>query len=96
MQETVEVIVRLPKEAYEQLKKALPYKLNLYENLIKSGTILPKGHGRLFILDEAKAKEYFTNFSFSSQSWISEVDISKATLKVIEADKEAEHDNRSS
>ena len=49
---------------------------------------LPKGHGRLFILDEEKAKKYFAKFSFSVQDWISEVGISNATIKVIEADKE--------
>ena len=57
---------------------------------IRKGIILPKEYGRLFILDEEKAKKYFTKFSFSSQDWISEVDISKATIKVIEADKESE------
>lgn len=55
---------------------------------IRKGTVLPKGHGRLFILDEEKAKNFFTKFSFSSQDWISEVGISNATIKVIEADKE--------
>lgn len=55
---------------------------------IRKGTVLPKGHGRLFIFDEEKAKNFFTKFSFSSQDWISEVGISNATIKVIEADKE--------
>ena len=54
---------------------------------IRKGIVLQKGYGRLFILDEEKAKKYFTKFSFSLQDWISEVDISKATIKVIEADK---------
>lgn len=54
---------------------------------IRKGTVLPKGHGRLFILDEEKAKNFFTKFSFSLQDWISEVGISNATIKVIEADK---------
>ena len=55
---------------------------------IRKGIVLLKGYGRLFILDEEKVKKYFTKFSFSLQDWISEVDISKATIKVIEADKE--------
>lgn len=55
---------------------------------IRKGIPLPKGHGKLFILDEEKAKNFFTKFSFSSQDWISEVGISNATIKVIEADKE--------
>ena len=57
---------------------------------IRKGTILPKGHSRLFILDEEKAKKYFTKFSFSLQDWISEVGISNATIKVIEIDKDGE------
>lgn len=58
---------------------------HLYK-VIESGTPLPKEHGRLFILDEEKAKNFFTKFSFSLQDWISEVGISNATIKVIEAD----------
>jgi len=71
-------------EKFKNKGMVVPY---LYK-VIESGTPLPKGHGRLFILDEEKAKKYFTKFSFSLQDWISEVDISKATIKVIEADKE--------
>ena len=55
---------------------------------IRKGTVLPKGYGRLFILDEEVAKKYFTKFSFSLQDWVSEVGISEATLKIIEADKD--------
>lgn len=56
--------------------------------VIRKGTILPKGYGRLFILDEEVAKKYFTKFSFSLQDWISEVGISEATLEIIETDKD--------
>lgn len=54
---------------------------------IRKGIPLPKEHGRLFILDEELANKFFASFSFSCQKWISEVGISNATLKVIEADK---------
>lgn len=63
---------------------------------VLNGTVLPKEHGRLFILDEELAKKFFTSFSFSCQKWISEVGISNATLKVIEADKEEENESNSS
>ena len=59
---------------------------------VKNGTVLPKGHGRLIILDEAIVKENFTDFSFSTQKWISEVALSMAILKIAEADKGTEND----
>lgn len=62
---------------------------SLYK-VIESGISLPEGHGRLLILDEKLVRKYFTSFSFSCQKWISEVGISNAALKVIEADKEVE------
>lgn len=75
-----------PKELLEYKDKEDEEEINMtdVELVIK----LPKGHGRLFILDEESLKEFFTSFSFSCQKWISEVGISNATLKVIEADKE--------
>ena len=93
--ETVEVIVKIPKDDLKILRQRFSkgaYRASTLEQTIVEtildGTVLPKGHGRLFILDEELAKEFFTSFSFSCQKWISEVGISNATLKVIEADKE--------
>jgi len=90
----MKIIIDIDDKEYNEIKEdaekfrskgmVVPY---LYK-VIESGIVLPKGHGRLFILDETKAKRYFTNFSFSLQDWISEVGISNATIKVIEADKE--------
>lgn len=98
--ETVEVMIRISKQDFDFIKDEfadgdIPDEKDLKETTyfaIANGTVLPKGHGRLFILDEEKAKKYLTNFSFSCQSWISEVGISEATLKVIEADKEEKND----
>ena len=87
--ETVEVVIRLPEKTYRKILSN-EYDYGDMNAIIQAGSPLPKGHGRLFILDEAKAKEYFTNFSFSLQDWISEVGISNATLKVIEVDKEVQ------
>lgn len=89
----IEVVIKMPKEDYMFIKTMVE---NGYETPssyyynIASGIVLPKGHGRLFILDEKVAKKYLTKFSFSLQDWISEVGISEATLKVIEADKDDE------
>lgn len=57
---------------------------------IRKGTPLTKGHGRLLILDEELANKFFASFSFSCQKWISEVGISNATLKVINADRDCQ------
>ena len=91
----MKIIIDIPDDDYEFIKEQvnMGYCNNVRQinnrlyHFVANGTVLPEGHGRLFILDEAKAKNYLTNFSFSSQSWISEVGISEATLKVIEADK---------
>lgn len=92
--ETVEVVIKIPKNIYESLYDPFDEMWKHYlvacGYAIRHGTVLPKGHGRLLILDEEKVKERFTNFSFSVQDWISEVGISEATLKVIEADTESE------
>ena len=87
--ETVEVLIKIPKHDYDYIlgqgdTRGTPH----LAEAIRKGTVLPKGHGRLFILDEEKAKNFFTKFSFSIQDWISEVGISNATIKVIKADKE--------
>ncbi len=84
----MKLVIDIPKELYTNILATWKDIHPQMHSILKNGTPLPKGHGRLFILDEARAKEYFTNFSFSIQKWISEVDISKATLTVIEADKE--------
>lgn len=90
----MKLIIDIDEHEYNEIKEDTEIFRNkdmvvphLYK-VIESGIPLPKGHGRLFILDEEKAKKYFTKFSFSSQDWISDVGISNATWKVIEADKE--------
>ena len=94
----IEFVIKLDEEYIKQIDKIKfliggradrSLQINVI-NAIKNGTPLPKGHGRLFILDEEKAKKYLTKFSFSLQDWISEVGISNATIKVIEADKGGE------
>lgn len=94
----MKIVIDIDDDVY---KRALVYKniqlasnrandLSELTTAVANGTPLPKGHGRLFILDEKVAKKYLTKFSFSLQDWISEVGISEATLKIIEADKDGE------
>ena len=85
--EMIEIVIKIPKKKYDWLKQVGRYSLNLCENAIMDGIVLPKGHGRLLILDEESVKRFFVPFGFSCQKWISEVGISNATLKVIEADE---------
>ncbi len=63
--------------------------IHLYD-MVRNGTPLPKGHGRLIILSEDAVKREQTPLSFSCQNWISEVGLSNATVAIIEADKEEE------
>jgi len=85
--ETVEVVIRISAKMYKNMINDVWAGSQLVADAVRNGTVLPKGHGRLFILDEELAKKFFASFSFSCQKWISEVGISNATLKVIEADK---------
>lgn len=50
--ETVEIVVRLPKESYDILKNNEDRFLGsrIYDCILK-GTVLPKGHGRLVDAD---------------------------------------------
>lgn len=57
--ETVEVVVRIPKNRYETLvelnerikNKESICKLGMYENAIANGILLPKNHGKLIDAD---------------------------------------------
>ncbi len=94
----MQIVIDIPKFVYDMTKaqkKVIDADVEIVGKAIVNGTPLPKGHGRLIILDEEKAKKHFTNFSFSVQDWISEVGISNATLKVIEADKAGKRGSRS-
>ena len=53
MSETVEVVIRLPKEFYKQLmeNKERFCGSRIYDSII-NGTVLPKGHGDLKDVDE--------------------------------------------
>lgn len=88
--ETVEVVIRLKKERYDELQKNkhLPNRLDI-EKAITDGTVLSKGHGRLKdeneikqMIEDARVKnEYSKNFAEN---------IIKFAPTVIEADTDGE------
>ena len=51
--EQIELVIRMPKDVYEDCKRGLD--LCGVVDLIKDGTLLPKGHGRL--IDGNRLKE---------------------------------------
>lgn len=87
------VMVDIPNWLYHAIQEHREpiYSQSLGE-AVRDGIPLPKGHGRLMILSEDKLKENQINLDFSCQKWISEVDLSNATVAIIEADKAERED----
>lgn len=93
-----ELIIKIPEDEYEWLtnrekfyaleKSTKEWLINRTLNRVLNGTSLPKCHGRKLILSEDAVKQEQVPLSFSSQNWISETSLSKATLTIIEADEE--------
>ena len=48
----IELVIKMPKNFYTQIKSIDDFYLSTEERLIKYGTPLPKGHGR--IIDESQ------------------------------------------
>jgi len=97
MSKTVKVVMQISEKLLEYINKGKDLSDEQNDEIavaIANGTVLPKGHGRLLILDEKLVRKYFTSFSFSCQKWISEVGISNATWRIIEADKAESEDEK--
>ena len=87
----MKIVIDIPEESYKATCDGCMLPLDV-ENVvqgIKNGTPLPEGHRRLMILSEDTVKERQVKLDFSCQKWISEVDLSYATVAIIEADKES-------
>lgn len=83
----MKTVIDIPEEYYKAIME-IPINQSTTEMLIiKNGTPLPKGCGRLLILSEDAVKRKQTSFAFSCQSWISDVGLSNATVAIIETDK---------
>ena len=86
----IELVIKIPEEIYKA-SQILDVKyedtVQIPLEVIASGTPLPKSHGRLMIISEDKVKENQIDLDFSLQKWIGEVDLSNATVAIIEVDK---------
>lgn len=95
--ETVEVVIRIPKEDFEELQSNYVW-WGKHGEYIKKGTVLPKGHGRLGDLDTLyedvtngiKAGNYEEGYErYENINDMDDiVDAIKYAPTVIEADKE--------
>lgn len=87
--ETVEVVIRLKKERYDELQKNkhLPNRLGI-EKAITDGTVLPKGHGRLIDADAINIHDVSPAYGMEVYG-VTQDDIEYEPT-VIEADREVE------
>lgn len=83
------IVIDIPEESYKATCNGcmLPHDVENVVQVIKNGTPLSKGHGRLMVLSENRLKENQIDLDWSCQKWISEVGVSNATVKIIKADK---------
>lgn len=92
----MKIVIDMPEREYERLQRDAGWtNLEIYRELIKNGMPLPKGHGRL--IDADALKHIIGQFSLVweygqgvSDCW----DALLAAPTIIEADKEAQYENR--
>ena len=98
----MEILIEIPEEDYKLIKeteKKEPSNLNYIARKIVTGTVLPKGHGRLIDADALKKDDEVTEWislnpvrtgkmlKCFSELFVKKID---ATKTIIEADKESE------
>ena len=83
--ETVEVVIRIPKEKYDVIMETGNCGLSHNERAIKHGTVLPKGHGRLIDADTYR-KEMLDSREFD---FFKRLDMQPT---IIDADKDGDTD----
>ena len=87
----IDVVIKIDEEEYKNIKACTSF-MPWTEHLIKNGTPLPKGHGRLIEVTNQLEQELFT---FTRYTGIDECPYESATLitdnapTIIEADKES-------
>lgn len=86
MKVVIDILDELYQEAVEKVRGDYPY----YESFelhkaIRSGTPLPKGHGRLIDADELKKHKYHDNNRCENAVAVAQIDWADT---IIEADKE--------
>lgn len=96
--ETVEVLIKLPKELYQMIKEdtLLPKNCAINE-AIQNGTVLPKGHGRLIDADKLRESQFYSfnlpenyahKIGYKERNLECQTDIANAPT-IIEADSSA-------
>lgn len=89
----IELVIKIPEEMYAQIidENGIDTMLFPYKEIIKNGTLLPKGHGDL--KDAKKLKHAFITWSTAVRGVFTDVDIASIICNsptIIEADKESE------
>ena len=81
----MQIVINIPDEMYAQIinENGIDTMLIPYTDIIKNGTPLPKGHGRLIDADSLDIPVDICD-GFEAMDYID------ATVAIIEADKEAE------
>ena len=98
MADMVEVIIQIPKDEYNCIRNGQKtFNTELYLlNAVNAGTVLPKGHGRLFDMDKLLKQVEFKGFIQQDNTHLVTMDRVKNVLNnaptVIEADKEVENE----
>ena len=85
----MQIVIDIPEDVKNRLCFGITYPKDIQTvcKALNNGTPLPKGYGRLLIIDENKMKDNQMELNFSCQKWISEVGLSNSTVAIIEADK---------
>ena len=86
----VELVIKIPEEMYAQIidKNGIDTMLIPYKNIIKDGTPLPKGHGRLIDADALLKDVRYNSESYFADDFAHEwVDVAPT---IIETDRRKE------
>ena len=82
----MKIVIDIPEILFEKIQNRKADKRTL-ETVIKCGTPLPKGHGRLIDADELKKHKYHDNYRYENAVSIAQVDWQPT---IVEADAESE------
>lgn len=85
----IELVIKISEEKYKIIKNHTG-PMVWVEHLIKNGTPLPKGHGRLIDADDIRVIELEDSLHFIQHKKGDDVDVYIDAPTIIEADREAE------
>lgn len=98
--ETVEVVVKIPKDSFEfwqKVKQTKEVRIGYWETAISNGILLPKNHGRLIDADKIESNLHNKAFDLAGSKRFYEINWAHKMVcdapTIIEADKEVENDD---